>query len=80
MCEWIRLPNGTSAIVCGGRHRRHRCSGCGRPATLQCDFPTSKGRTCDKHLCRLCAVPKGDNVDWCKAHQAEETPLFGGRF
>lgn len=79
MCETVRLDNGSFAIVCGGRHRHHRCRLCGRPATLQCDYPSGPGRrTCDAHLCRICAIPQADNVDWCKTHQPEPLPLFGG--
>lgn len=76
MCQTIRLPNGTFAIFCGGHHKRRRCVICKRPSTIQCDYPRGDGRTCDKHLCRLCAVPKGKNADWCKSHiEAQPTVL-----
>lgn len=68
MCQWVILPDGGRAIVCGGRHKPRRCALCQRPATLQCDYPAGDGQACDAHLCRLCAVPQGDNVDWCKSH------------
>ena len=69
MCEWIRMKDGTTAIVCGGRHRKHKCRVCGRRATLQCDYPTDKDKTCDAWLCRVHAVPMGRNVDWCTTHE-----------
>lgn len=54
---------------------RHRCA-CGKRATIQCDFPLTgpkAGKTCDKWLCRGCAVSVGENVDYCQAHAAMRT-------
>jgi hypothetical protein len=73
-CQVIRLPNGGMAIMCGGRRKHRPCALCGRPSTLLCDYPTGKGKTCDRALCRLCAVPQAADVDWCKSH--ESLPLF----
>ena len=62
------MPNGSAALVCGGHHRARKCALCGqRNATLQCDYPTKRG-TCDKYLCRFCAVPQGADRDYCKDH------------
>lgn len=60
----------------GGRiihtlRRAQSCSVCGRSnATIRCDFsaPGNKSGTCDKWLCRSCAVPRGPNIDWCPDH------------
>lgn len=66
-------------MVCGGRHKRRPCAICGRPSTLQCDYPAGAGRTCDAYLCRLCAVPQGNDVDWCKSHEHGSGTAAGGR-
>lgn len=67
--EWIELPDGTRGIVCfsGKRPRAPSCR-CGKRSTIQCDFPLLDGRTCDRNLCRACAVPVGPNRDYCAEH------------
>lgn len=66
--EWIRLEDGTVAIVChsGPRSRAKPCK-CGRSSTLLCDYPTLAG-TCDAPLCRACAIPQGPDRDYCPHH------------
>lgn len=78
-CQWIRMPDGTTAIVCSRPPRRRPCAGCGRPSTLQCDYPTgSRGKTCDAYLCRRCADPQGGDRDYCRTHAAPaQASLFG---
>jgi hypothetical protein len=68
--EVIRLSDGTTAIVCGsGRRPRRQCAcGCGTPASIQCDYPTEGGGTCDAFLCRRCAVPVEPDRDHCPHH------------
>jgi len=68
--EVVRMPDGSMAILCfsGRRPVRHAC-GCGRQATIQCDYPRPEGGTCDAWLCRGCAVHVGRNRDYCPAHQ-----------
>jgi hypothetical protein len=68
--EIIDMPGGGHAFVChsGPRPKRRPCGVCRSPADLQCDHPRLHGGTCDKYLCRRCAVPKGANVDWCPTH------------
>lgn len=66
-CEWIKLPDGTVAIVKLARKRQQRCK-CGAVATLQCDYPIGHGTTCDAYLCRKCAVSQGRNRDYCPHH------------
>ena len=71
-CTWVRLPGGGVAVVKHARRagRKIACSWCGvREGTLQCDHPTPEGGTCDLHLCRDCAVPKGRGIDWCPSHE-----------
>lgn len=66
--EWIRLEDGTTAIVChSGRRPRSKPCKCGNPSTLLCDYPTADG-TCDAPLCRSCAIRKGPNRDYCPNH------------
>ena len=67
--EWHRLPDGTVAHVLrsGPRPKAKPCR-CGRPSTLQCDYPLLFGATCDKFLCRGCAVSVGPAVDYCPEH------------
>ena len=72
--ELITLPDGSRAFVrlSGRRPSRQPCALCQSPgATLQCDYPVAPRRTCDRHLCRGCAIPKGPNRDYCRTH---ETP------
>ena len=61
------------AIVCtrGARHQACSTPGCRNNATLQCDFAvTRKGKpgTCDRYVCRVCAVRVGPDLDYCAAH------------
>jgi len=68
-CETIEMADGTRAIVChsGPRQRAPLCR-CGRVSSIQCDFPLLHGGTCDRHLCRYCAVPVGRDRDYCQEH------------
>lgn len=69
--EVIVLDDGTRAIVCfsGKRPRAPRCR-CGAAASIQCDFPILAG-TCDRYLCRRCAVRVGPDRDFCPDHLRE---------
>ena len=74
-CRNVKLAKGTTAIVCTRGQRKRRCR-CGETATLLCDFvlypmPMSnppKPLTCDKPLCRRCAVSVGPDRDHCPDH------------
>jgi len=66
-CEVIRLDDGTVVFVRRRGPRLPLCA-CGRAGSLQCDYPVGRGQTCDRYLCRQCAVPQGDNVDYCPGH------------
>jgi hypothetical protein len=67
--EIITMPNGTRGFVCfsGKRHRAPRCR-CGAASSLLCDWPLLDGKTCDRPLCRRCAVPVGRDRDYCREH------------
>lgn len=67
--EVITMPDGTRAIVCGsGKRPRAKPCRCGKPSTLQCDYPILADATCDRYLCGACAVHVGPNRDYCKEH------------
>ena len=75
-CEHVKLPGGGSAIVCGARRPHTKC-GCGRRATLLCDWkmenPTDHkfargSTTCDKPLCERCTTSPAPDKDLCPKH------------
>lgn len=63
-----------NAIVCG-RSSRKKLGKCGEcwvtDATQLCDgpHPTTRGKTCDKPLCRGCALHVAPDRDYCKSHK-----------
>jgi hypothetical protein len=65
-CTWIKTGQGV-ALVCG-RLRVPTCAFCGGISRLECDWPAGKKKTCDKKLCRGCALSAGPNVDFCPDH------------
>jgi hypothetical protein len=73
-CEWVKRPNGGTAIVCGPRPRRHKCSvpGCPNNARHQCDgrviLHAGQKSTCNAWICEEHRTPAGDNVDYCPTH------------
>lgn len=72
MCESLSIPGGGVAIICGGhRGRRAKCVHCGQPSTALCDGPVATGPgTCDRPLCRRCAIHVPPNADFCHTHRA----------
>ena len=68
-CAPFTLPGGARGFVCTrSRSPRPRCA-CGKPATIQCDAPTtSRSGTCDRHLCAACADEVGPDRHLCPAH------------
>ncbi len=71
VCEFVPLPGGGHAIICGSRPRRERCA-CGHPATLLCDWKVPNGyrksQTCDKPLCPSCTTSPAPDKDLCPHH------------
>jgi hypothetical protein len=59
-CETARPKGGGVAIVCSPRLKPRRCQirGCTAAARYQCDFPTAKGKTCDRYLCATHRAPQ----------------------
>ena len=68
--EWVKLPDGGTAIVrYSGKRPKPACA-CGGRGTLQCDYPTSRVTTCSKFMCRDCAGPRrADGTDYCPEHR-----------
>lgn len=56
-------------FVCNRGNRRTRCA-CGEVATLLCDEPAPPNglATCDRPLCRRCAVEVARGLHRCKEH------------
>lgn len=69
-CEYVPVPGGGTAIVCGLRSKRCRC---GRRATLACDWKDAarKSGTCDAALCASCSTSPAPDKDLCPDHAAE---------
>lgn len=70
-CRTIDLGNGAFAIAYSRGQRSKPCSVCGRRGEKPCDYPLTgdkSGKTCDRSLCRNCAVSRGNDVDYCPAH------------
>lgn len=72
-CHRVDMPGIGTAIVCTGRQRRRKCSGCGRPAELECDWkvPGKKSGTCDKAICHRCTTSPAPGKDICPKHKPE---------
>lgn len=70
MCEQIKLPDGNTVMICGGRSRRQFCA-CGREAVFLCDWKVSgrKSGTCDKPICGHHAQTVGAGKHLCQEHQ-----------
>lgn len=69
VCTPFTLNDGTRGIACGPRRK----CGCGRPATLLCDWKTPQGKhaTCDADICGNCTTAVAKGKDLCKKHAAE---------
>src|SRR5215472_4977136 len=73
-CEFVKFPDGTTAIVCGPRAGRARCQvpQCGQDSVALCDYPVQrKGKltTRDMKLCSGHAKQAPDaDKDYCPAH------------
>lgn len=68
-CHPFKAPGlGTGFVCTSGRSRR--CVGCGRRATLLCDWkvPARKSGTCDKPICLSCSTSPEPGKDLCPEH------------
>jgi len=66
-CNHVKLPGGSTAIVCT-RTKSRKCHYCGAKANLLCDWPMPGGGTCDLPICPQCSYPSGPFTDFCKVH------------
>jgi hypothetical protein len=69
------MPDGKFAIVCTRGQKKKPCVVCGRPGEVLCDYPLSGAKTgagqrptCDRLICRRCAVRIRPDVDYCPTH------------
>lgn len=75
VCRVIASGLGVMAIACGPRARVLRCGvpGCGRDATIECDYPIPvKKKTCSARLCAQHATKAGESIDHCPPHARME--------
>jgi len=63
--------DGVTMIVCSRGQRTPHCEICGKPNGIRlCDYPTSKGKTCDRRMCPNCSArPQGKDEDYCPDHR-----------
>ena len=76
-CETIYDDDGrTIGFACRRGGRTRRCSSCrAATATQLCDYPLANGKTCDRPLCRRCAVKQpGRDMDFCPPHARLAAP------
>lgn len=72
VCRVVKVDGGMNAIVCTSAKRK-KCSSCGRPADLLCDWKvkTKRSGTCDKPICDRCTHSPAPDKDLCPDHAAE---------
>jgi hypothetical protein len=71
-CQRIRVA-GSLAWLCGDFEDddNNPCSECGIMAAIICDFPIGDDKTCDRLLCKECAVKIRGDIDYCPSHAKE---------
>lgn len=76
-CYDIQTPGGLG-IMCARGARRKRCFHCNKlGATLLCDGPVAVNKTCDRALCKSCAVSGPEDTDFCREHADLASPPEG---
>lgn len=72
-CDPVKLPGGGMGIICsrGGPVARCEVPGCQASGTQLCDWPVSKGKTCDFRMCPSHALRVAREIDYCPEHAAE---------
>ena len=69
-CTPIKLDNGATGFVCPRGKRPIRCTQCGKPGDLLCDWKV-KGKasgTCDAPICERCTMSPAPDKDLCPDH------------
>ena len=69
-CRTIFINGVAIGIGCDRGRRSHTCTSCkAYGANLQCDYRVkTKSGTCDRWLCRKCAVKVSPDRDYCPPH------------
>jgi hypothetical protein len=75
-CDSFRTPDGGMAIICSRGRRAPSCQepGCRQISTALCDFPTTRGKTCDRRMCQAHRTTVGPDRDYCAMHK-DQQPL-----
>jgi ribosomal protein L44E len=74
-CHWLRMPDGSHAIVKLAKRRVTWCKFClangGRKtaSTKLCDHELPNGKTCDAAMCDKHAASVGEDRDLCPVHK-----------
>jgi hypothetical protein len=71
MCETVKLPGGSTAVICGLRGVKF--CGCGRQAVALCDWkmPNKRSGTCDAPICAAHTKEVGPGKHLCPEHQLQ---------
>lgn len=71
-CTFISIPGGGTAIICGPKPRRRKCSVCGdmvgHASQRECDWKMGAGATCDRLICSACTSVPAPGKDLCPTH------------
>lgn len=69
-CYPIKIGD-TVGVICtrGSAPKRKSCKYCGKPATLECDYPLGNGKICYAPVCPSCSVHVAPDTDYCKTHK-----------
>lgn len=71
-CEFVKLADGTTMIVCNHARRRAKPCACGASSVVLCDGPRATGSgTCDQPLCHRCRIHVPPNLDFCHDHRRQ---------
>jgi hypothetical protein len=67
-CTKIRMPGGGVGFLRAGSGRRPKCTNCGNPAELLCDWKIDSYHTCSKPICKDCTHSPESGKDLCARH------------
>ncbi|EIA0803379.1 hypothetical protein K6327_000888 [Vibrio vulnificus] len=77
-CKVIRQDGEAIGFMCGSFSDEDinlvSCSECDDnypSAQFLCDYPVGNDKTCDRVLCKQCAVTVGPNMHYCPSHHKE---------
>lgn len=80
-CTWLKLEDGSTVIVCGGRRFQQQKCACGATAVFLCDWKVPDTRdvvrrrairqpsTCSTPLCPDCAYSPTKGKHLCTTHK-----------